>query len=117
MNLSYYLKRLLFESFPTNFGSASWSTNPRGGCKTTVPQKIDDFDASSQGQQAGPGRADETMPEWAGEEARREMALKGRFYGVHEFCNCLSSMSCEAESKSVKKPFKNQLFSNSERGS
>ena len=55
MNLSHYLKRLLFESFPTDFGSASWSTNP--------------------------------------------------------------SMSYEAEPKSVKKSFKNQLFSNSERGS
>jgi 16S rRNA (cytosine967-C5)-methyltransferase len=64
-----------------------------GSCKTTVPQKIDDFDASSQGQHAGPvgvrGCADETMPEWAGEEARRELAPKGRFYGAHEFCNYL----------------------------
>src|SRR5271156_5322663 len=63
----------------------------RGSCKTTVPQKIDDFDASFQGQQAGPSRADETMPEWAGEEARRKLAPKGRFYGAHEFCKCLLS--------------------------
>ena len=63
----------------------------RGSCKTTVPQKIDDFDANFQGQQTGPCRADETMPEWAGETARREMASKGRFYGAHEFCNCLLS--------------------------
>jgi len=58
-----------------------------------VPQKIDDFDASFQGQHAGPegiwGCADETMPEWAGEEVQREMATKGRFYGAHEFYNCL----------------------------
>jgi len=26
MNLSHYLKRLLFESFPTDFGAASWPT-------------------------------------------------------------------------------------------
>ena len=58
-------------------------------CKTNGSQKIDDFVASSQGQLAGPSRADENMPEWAGEEARREMASKGRFYGVHEFCNCI----------------------------
>ena len=31
------------------------------------------------------------MPEWAGEAARRELAPKGRFYGAHEFCNCLNS--------------------------
>ena len=54
-----------------------------------MPQKIDDFDASSQVQLAGLGRVDENMPEWAGEETRREMASKGRFYGAHEFCNCL----------------------------
>ncbi len=61
----------------------------RGNCKTAAPQKIDDFDASFQGQQAGPWRADETMPGWAGEEAQRKMATKGRFYGAHEFYNCL----------------------------
>lgn len=61
----------------------------RGNCKTTVPQKIDDFLASSQGQLAGLGRADEIMPGRAGEEARREMVRKGRFSEVHEFCNCL----------------------------
>jgi len=54
-----------------------------------VPQKIDDFDTSSQGQQAGPCCADQRMPEWAGETARRELVTKGRFYGAHEFCNCL----------------------------
>ena len=68
---------------------AQMEKKARGSCKTAVPQKIDDFDASSQDQQAGPCRADETMPEWAGEEAQREMAPKGRFYGAHEFCNCL----------------------------
>jgi hypothetical protein len=75
----------------------------RGSCKTTVPQKIDDFDASSQGQHAGPCRADETMPEWAGEEARRDLAPKGRFYGAHEFCNCLSRVAdaCWMEEKIV----------------
>ena len=66
----------------------------RGNCKTTVPQKIDDFVASSQGQLAGLCRVDENMPEWAGEASKtttwREMAAKGRFYGAHEFCNCLS---------------------------
>ncbi len=75
--------------------------NGRGSCKTTVPQKIDDFDANSQGQQTGSegarGRADETMPEWAGEEARRELALKGRFSGAHEFCNCLGKLVCLTE--------------------
>jgi hypothetical protein len=66
----------------------------RGNCKTAVSQKIDDFDAISQGQQAGPCRADETMPGWAGETARREMASKGRFYGAHEYCNCLVIFIC-----------------------
>ena len=67
----------------------------RGNCKTTVPQKIDDFAASSQVQLAGLGCVDENMPKWAGEASktttRREMASKGRFYGAHEFCNCLYS--------------------------
>jgi rfaE bifunctional protein nucleotidyltransferase chain/domain len=58
-------------------------SHKRGNCKAAAPQKIDDFDASSQDQQAGPegvrGCADETMPEWAGEEARRKVATKGRF--------------------------------------
>src|SRR5579872_3530536 len=61
----------------------------RGNCKTTMPQNIDHFDASFQGQQAGPCRADETMPGWAGEEARRELAPKGRYYGAQELSNCL----------------------------
>ena len=61
----------------------------RGGCKTPVSQKIDDFCASSQGRLAGQGRNDETILEQVGEEVRREMALKGRFYGVREFCNYL----------------------------
>jgi hypothetical protein len=66
-----------------------------------VPQKIDDFDASFQGQQAGPegvrGYADETMPEWAGEIAWRKMVPKGRFYGAHEFCNCLENKEFKNE--------------------
>ena len=68
-------------------------SHKRGNCKAAAPQKIDDFDASSQDQQAGPegvrGCADKAMPEWAGEEAQQKMASKGRFYGAHEFCNCL----------------------------
>ena len=31
-----------------------------------------------------PGHADETMPEWAGEEAWRELAPKGQFYEAYE---------------------------------
>jgi hypothetical protein len=49
-----------------------------------MPQKIDDFDASFQGQQAGPGhlgRADETLPERAGEKWRQ----KGDFLGHTSF--------------------------------
>jgi RHS repeat-associated protein len=63
----------------------------RGNCKTTVPQKIDDFGANSQGQLAGLGRADEALPRRASEEARRELASKGRFSEAHEFCNYLYS--------------------------
>ena len=59
-----------------------------GSCKTAVPQKIDDFDASSQGQHAGSygglGRADEALLEQVGEEAREELATKGRFSRVHD---------------------------------
>jgi hypothetical protein len=63
----------------------------RGNCKTTVPQKIDDFGANSQGQLEALRRADEALPRRASEEARRELASKGRFYEAHEFCNCLSN--------------------------
>ena len=69
----------LFHS--NHHNSRCWLLDPRGSCKTAAGQKIDDFDASSQGQQAGPCCTDET--------ARRELSPKGRFYGVHEFCNCL----------------------------
>lgn len=65
----------------------------RGNCKTTVPQKNDDFGANSQGQLAGLGRAEEALPRRAGEEARREVAPKGRFSEAHEFCNCLLTQS------------------------
>jgi lipid-A-disaccharide synthase len=61
----------------------------RGNCQTTVPQKIDDFGVNSQGQLAGLRRADEALPRRASEEARRELASKGRFYEAHEFGNCL----------------------------
>jgi len=61
----------------------------RGSCKTPAFQKIDDFDANSQSQQAGSYRADEIIPERVGEEARGELAPKGRFSGRREFCNYL----------------------------
>ena len=61
----------------------------RGNCKTAVPQEIDDFDASFQGQQAGPCRADGGLLEQAGEKARLKMGSKGRFIGAHELCNSL----------------------------
>ena len=61
----------------------------RGSCKTSVLQEIDDFDASFQSQHTGSCRADETIPDRVGEEARRKLASKERFLAGREFCNCL----------------------------
>ncbi len=76
----------------------------RGGCKTAVPQKIDDFDAGFQGQQAGPCRADGGLLEQAGEKARRELASKGRFAGTHEFCNSLRDEKSSSPSEYYQRP-------------
>jgi len=64
----------------------------RGSCQTPASQKIDDFEAGSQSQQAGSCRADEIIPERVEEEARGETASKGRFYGKREFGNCLFTL-------------------------
>ena len=61
----------------------------RGNCKTSGLRKIDDFEANSQDQHVGPCRADDIILENVGEEARREVASKGRFCDGREFCNCL----------------------------
>ena len=65
----------------------SWFLEAVANC---CAQKIDDFDASSsRAIKLARAAPSETMPGWAGEKARRKMAPKGRFYGAHEFCNCL----------------------------
>ncbi len=48
---------------------------------------MDDFGTNSQSQLAGSVRAYEDIPDRVGEEARRELVPKGRFYEVLEFCN------------------------------
>ncbi|MBS0607596.1 MAG: hypothetical protein JSR57_11650, partial [Verrucomicrobia bacterium] len=49
----------------------------RGGCKTALPGKIDDFEASYKWQQSCHAPFDEVGPKWAGQGEWVEMASKG----------------------------------------
>jgi len=68
---------------------AAWLEDPGASCKTSRPQKIDDFEAHLEGRLAGPSSADGGLPKRAGEEALDKCASKGRFCGGGQFCNGL----------------------------
>jgi len=71
----------------------------RGSCKTALPGKIDDFEASYKWQQSCHVPFDEVGPSGAGQGEWVEIASKGRFCRANEFCNCLFNVDITATSK------------------